>query len=92
MPEASIAWWADEDECDADSNLIATRHPLLLGAIGSIDGVNLPIATSDDPDVENATYNGWLHGHFTSCVLVFSPCGVFLYQIIIVHWSNITLR
>ena len=52
MPEASINWWADEDECDADSNLIAAHHPLLFGAIGSIDGVNLPIATSDDLNVK----------------------------------------
>ena len=84
MPEASIAWWANEDECDANSNLIAACHPLLLGAIGSIDSINLPIVTSDDPEVENTTYNRRPHGHFTSCVLVFSPCGVSLYQMITV--------
>ena len=84
MSEASITWWANEDECDANSNLIVPRHPLLLGAIGSIDSINLPIVTSDDPEVENATYNGWPHGHFTSCVLVFSPCGASLYQMITV--------
>ncbi|KAH9919514.1 uncharacterized protein B0H18DRAFT_957472 [Fomitopsis serialis] len=27
---------------------------------------------SDDPAIENATFNGWLHDHYTSCVLVFS--------------------
>ena len=45
MLKTSITWWADEDKCDADSNLIAACHPLLLGAIGSIDSVNLLIIT-----------------------------------------------
>ncbi len=76
LPESSIRWWDSREECEGDNSLILERHPLLEGAIGSIDGLNIAIATSDDPDLENATYNGWLHGHFTSCVLVFSPRGV----------------
>lgn len=74
MPEARVTWWTAE-ECDEDSNLILARHPLLMGAIGGIDGMNLITAESDDPEIENATYNGWLHGHYTSCVLVVSPRG-----------------
>lgn len=83
IPEAAIEWWATEEECEEDSELIRARHPLLTEAIGSIDGLNLLTASSDDTDVENATYNGWLHGHFTSCVLAFSPQGhilVFSYR------------
>lgn len=75
LPEARIAWWRDGEECEADNALIRARHPLLGGAIGSIDGLNILTASSDDPEVENATYNGWLHGHFTSSILVFSPRG-----------------
>jgi hypothetical protein len=50
-------------------------HPLLNGAFVSIDGLNLPVQNSDDEDIENATFNGWLHNHFVSSVLVFLPKG-----------------
>ncbi|KAI0708974.1 hypothetical protein C8Q76DRAFT_95115 [Earliella scabrosa] len=77
LPGARITWWRDGEECAEDNDLIRARHPLLEGAIGSVDGLNILTATSDDPEIENATYNGWLHGHYTSCVLVFSPKGTF---------------
>jgi hypothetical protein len=47
----------------------------LTGAFASIDGLNLASQTSDDEDIKNATYNGWLCEHFISSVLVFSPQG-----------------
>ncbi|TFK78047.1 hypothetical protein K466DRAFT_607376 [Polyporus arcularius HHB13444] len=75
IPEARIAWWSSGEECEEDNTLICARHPLLTGAIGSVDGLNILTASSEDPEVENATYNGWLHGHYTSSVLVFSPRG-----------------
>lgn len=76
LPESAIRWWSSEEECAEDNELILARHPLLTGAKGSIDGLNLLMATSDDVDLENASYNGWLHGHYTSCVLAFSPRGL----------------
>ncbi|KAJ2998887.1 hypothetical protein NUW54_g6991 [Trametes sanguinea] len=74
LPEARVAWWSAA-ECEEDANLVMVRHPLLAGAIGGIDGMNIAMAESADPEVENSTYNGWLHGHYTSCVLVFSSKG-----------------
>lgn len=50
--------------------------PLLEGAFGFIDGLNLLVHTSSDPLIENATYNGWLHAHFVSSVLFFSLKGI----------------
>lgn len=76
MPEAAIKWWITENECHANSDLVCARHPLLENAIRSINGLNLLTATSNDPEIENTTYNRWLYGHYTSCVMVFSPCGV----------------
>ncbi|KAI0364883.1 hypothetical protein BV20DRAFT_1104821 [Pilatotrama ljubarskyi] len=73
IPEARVCWWESAEECEEDSRLIVAWHSLLYGTIGSIDGLNLLTAEADDPELENATYNGWLHGHYTSCVLVFSP-------------------
>lgn len=76
MPNAAINWphnAAKFEECNA---LIVNRHPCLLGAFRDVNGLNLPVQTSDDQDVENATYNGWLAEHFISSVLAFSPKGM----------------
>lgn len=51
------------------------RHPRLKGAFGSMDGLNLAVQTSSDPNLENATYSSWLHSHCVSSVFVFSPNG-----------------
>ena len=74
MPDAVIQWPRDGEfqECN---DLILMRHPLLIGAFAAIDGLNVPLQTSQDEDIENATYNGWLSEHFISSVLVFSPRG-----------------
>ena len=34
------------------------------------------VEVSDDADVENATYNGWLSEHFISSVIIFAPDGM----------------
>ncbi|KAH9163691.1 hypothetical protein EDB89DRAFT_1859863, partial [Lactarius sanguifluus] len=62
-------------------NDLITQHHLLLGGEGSgafcsMDGLRLAVWASGNPDVENAMYNGWLHGHFESCIFVLSPQGV----------------
>lgn len=74
LPEAEIRWPTEEEMWEF-TDLIATRHSLLVGAFASIDGVRLPSTTSGDPEIENATYNGWTHDHGVVSVLVFSPRG-----------------
>jgi hypothetical protein len=62
MPDVAINWpcnAAKFEECNA---LIFDRHPHLLGAFRGVDGLNLPVQTSNDQDVENATYNKVGHG------------------------------
>ncbi|KAJ8582170.1 hypothetical protein M405DRAFT_922049, partial [Rhizopogon salebrosus TDB-379] len=75
MSDATIQWprGPDFERCSA---LVVACHPRLQGAFGSIDGLKLPVQTSDDIDIENATYNGWLSEHFVSSVLAFSAEGV----------------
>lgn len=75
MPEASLAW-PTGDEFQTYSAVVQHQHNLLEGAFGVVDGLNLPVQTSEDEDIENATYNGWLHGHFVSNVLAFAPTGM----------------
>ena len=70
--------WPKGDEFEELSQIAQTRHPLLTGAFGTIDGVNLPVQVSAEQEIENATYNGWLHAHFVSCVLAFSTSGASL--------------
>jgi len=81
MPDAAICWPHGDQEFQDNSKLIIARHPRLEGAFASIDGLNLPTQTCKDPDIENATYNGWLSEHYISSVIVFSPRGT--YQIIL---------
>jgi hypothetical protein len=79
IPAAAIRWPEGQDFRDLN-DLITQRHPLLGGEGGgafcSMDGLKLAVQVSGNADVENATYNGWLHGHFTSCIFVLSPLGV----------------
>lgn len=74
MPSAAISW-PHGDEFLELSGYVSIRHPLLHGVFGSIDGLNLPCQVSSDIEMENATYNGWLHSHFVSSVIVFSSKG-----------------
>lgn len=74
MPHTAIAWPQGDDFLEL-SGYVAARHPLLHGVFGSIDGLNLPCQVSSDIEMENATYNGWLHDHFISSVIVFSSKG-----------------
>ena len=75
MPHAAITWPRGEEFLEL-SGYVSMRHPLLQGVFGSIDGLNLPCQVSSDVEMENATYNGWLHSHFISSVIVFSSKGL----------------
>jgi hypothetical protein len=78
IPAAAIQWPEGQEFQDLN-DLITQRHPLLGGEGGSafcsMDGLRLAIQVSSNPDVENTTYNGWLHGHFESNIFVISPLG-----------------
>ena len=75
MPDAAISWPHGDNFVEL-SGYVSIRHPLLDGVFGSIDGLNLPCQVSSDIEMENATYNGWLHSHFVSSVIVFSSKGL----------------
>ncbi|KAG6917546.1 hypothetical protein DXG01_002183 [Tephrocybe rancida] len=75
MEDAAIIYPSGVEEFQKLNELIVARHPRLTGAFASIDGLKLPVQTSADEDIENATYNGWLSEHFISSVLAFSPEG-----------------
>ena len=77
MPDAVIRWPQEDQEFQDDSKVIVSCYPWLQGAFASIDGLNLLTQTSNDLDIENATYNGWLSKHYISSVIVFSPRGMY---------------
>jgi hypothetical protein len=74
LPDARIKWPRGE-EFDDLTRLIVDRHPRLWGAFGFIDGLKLPVQESSNDEIENATYNGWLHIHAINNVMVFAPDG-----------------
>jgi len=78
LPEATIQWPTQDAEFHENSCIIQERHPLLNGAIGSMDGLKTPVQNHPDAMWENAMYNGWLHEHYVSSVFVFSPKGVIM--------------
>ncbi len=49
IPETTITW-PRNDDFEAFSILIQQRHPLLVGAFASIDGLNVPVQTSSDQE------------------------------------------
>jgi hypothetical protein len=59
VPDAAISWPKHDKFAELNS-LIVHRHPLLTDAFASIDGLDLPLQTSADEDIENATFNEWL--------------------------------
>ena len=75
MPHTAITW-PQGNEFLKLSGYVSMQHPLLQGVFGSIDGLNLPCQVSSNVEMENATYNGWLHSHFISSVIVFSLKGL----------------
>lgn len=77
--EARIHWPTDLSTVRRYNDLIVARHPLLTGAFGTIDGLNLLLQESADAEIENATYNGWTATHNVSSILVFSPEGMLCY-------------
>ncbi|KAG2337597.1 hypothetical protein BDR05DRAFT_978457 [Suillus weaverae] len=75
MADAKIHW-LQGDEFEECSALVVACHARLQGAFGSIDGLKIPVQTSNDIDIENAMFNGWLSEHFISSVLTFSSQGI----------------
>ncbi|KAG9128413.1 hypothetical protein FRC07_013753 [Ceratobasidium sp. 392] len=78
IPEGVIKWPTREQMADY-SDLINRRHPDINGAFGFLNGLSLPVATSGDPLVESANYNGWLHKHKISNILLFAPDGTIIF-------------
>ncbi|KAJ3720698.1 hypothetical protein C8R42DRAFT_643072 [Lentinula raphanica] len=78
IKKARIALPSHLDEYEYLLALITARHKLLDGAFASIDGLALPVEVSDDPELENATYNSWKTNHMVTNVLMFSPEGTII--------------
>ena len=75
ISKAAIGHWPEGEQFEELTNLVLTWHPLLSGAFGTMDGLNLAVQVSKDQEIQNTTFNGWLHNHFVSCVLAFASHG-----------------
>ena len=72
MPESSIKWTEGQGFIE-DNKIIIAHHPMLTFMFATINGLRSPIEESSDPEIENATFNGWVHGHNVGSVFAFSP-------------------
>ena len=75
MKEAWIHWPID-DEFQEYNDLVLAWHPLCVCAFGTMDSLNILVQTSQDQEIENATFNGWLQDHFISSVFAFGAEGM----------------
>ncbi|QRW24282.1 DDE superfamily endonuclease [Rhizoctonia solani] len=69
----------------ANSNLLNKKHKhakYLKGAFGFMDGLNLPVMASGKDNEQNANWNGWLHAHVVSNVIVFLPNGTIMTAVV----------
>ncbi|KIK50231.1 hypothetical protein GYMLUDRAFT_253154 [Collybiopsis luxurians FD-317 M1] len=85
MKEARIALPETQAEFAELSSLIVARHSLLKDTFGSIDGLSLPAQVLDNPEIENATYNGWKTDHTIMNVLMFSLKGQSFLSLSLTH-------
>ena len=70
MPDGDISLPVDIDDYQKFSDMICERHSMLVGTFGSINGLSLAVQELDDPELENATYNGWKTDHQVNNVFV----------------------
>ncbi|KAG8686021.1 hypothetical protein FRC11_009655 [Ceratobasidium sp. 423] len=84
IPEAHLSW-PDRAGMQRNSDIINSKHfgaEYLKGAFGFMDGLNLPVTASFVDAEQNANYNGWLHSHVVSNVIVFSPDGTIISAVV----------
>ncbi|KAB5589204.1 DDE family endonuclease [Ceratobasidium theobromae] len=84
IPEGRLCW-PTPDVMHISLEIINRKHPnaqYLAGAFGFMDGLNLPVSTSKDEAKQNANYNGWLHAHVISNIIVYSPDGTIITAVV----------
>jgi hypothetical protein len=59
--------------------MVRNREPEAIDVIGFTDGLTILCECSDDPDVQNAYFNGYYHDTCCNNVFCFSPEGKIIY-------------
>ena len=77
-PKCKVVW-PDNVKKQYLASLVCRRYPRIKNVIGFVDGVKFPVHSSDDPEEQNADYNGWLCGCYVNNVFVFSPEGLIIF-------------
>lgn len=80
IPECKIKW-PKQHEMDEHAERIINKVPGLkrFKVFGVVDGLNLKIASPQDPLEQNAYYNGWKASVFCSQVIVFDSFGAIIW-------------
>ena len=65
----------DETEKQKFALQIANRYPRIQNCIGFMDGLSIHVQCSDDPELQNACYNGYHADTMCNNVFLFGPNG-----------------
>lgn len=81
MPAAKVRFPSKPEELNRYSRLLLDREPRLPpGAVGLMDGLNLPVQTKGNLVEAEVYFNGWLQGYFVSNVFLWSPEGKIIFS------------
>lgn len=78
MKESRIEF-PNVDKMQELSALITEVEPSVNHVFGFVDGLNCPIRDPQDPNEQNAYYNGWLAGCYVSSVILYGSDGTILW-------------
>ena len=81
LRDARIEWPSLEDQRRMAA-LVNRKEPLIHGRWGFIDGKNYRVEKSGNSDIQNSTYNGWLHACLITNTLCFDADGLIV-------WANL---
>jgi hypothetical protein len=72
--DARVCFPTDE-ELKILGSIVSSWHKNLKNVYCTMDGLKLKFQACEDLTEESMYYNGWMHGHYITNLLVFSACG-----------------
>jgi hypothetical protein len=78
LPEAIIEWPSHELQVEL-AKKVQRKEPLIMGRWGMADGKNYDVAASENAEIQNGTYNAWLHRALITGVTLFGADGCIMW-------------
>jgi hypothetical protein len=78
LPEVVIEWPSHQLQIELALK-VQRKEPLITGRWGFADGKNYDVMTAGNADIQNGTYNGWLHRALITGVALFGADGCIMW-------------